>query len=201
MPVAHSSAGGWQRQLAPRRSVGTCRDDCNRANDRRTVDRRCRESPRVFRKAKTVVGLDIGSSAVKAVELQARGQVLPRGGVRHRAGAARRHRRRRHHRRRRGGRRDPPHLRGEQELQGEGRLRVALRQRRDRQEDHAAGDDRIGARASRSTGKRSSTSRSTSRTSTSTTRSSTPAPGRSRAAAWTCCSSRPRKKRSATTPA
>ena len=51
-------------------------------------------------KAKAVVGLDIGSSAVKAVELKAAGKGYRVDGVRHRADPARQHRRRRDHRRR-----------------------------------------------------------------------------------------------------
>ena len=58
-----------------------------------------RTSP-VFRRAKALVGLDIGSSAVKAVELKPAGKGYKVTGVRQRAGAARQHRRRRHHRRR-----------------------------------------------------------------------------------------------------
>ena len=59
-------------------------------------------------KSKAVVGLDIGSSAVKAVELKPAGKGFKVVAFGHRAGAARQHRRRRHHRRRRRRRRDPP---------------------------------------------------------------------------------------------
>ena len=158
------------------------------------------DSWRVSEKPRSVVGLDIGSSAVKAVELKPSGKgyrvaafgaepvppdaivdgaIIDAGAV---ADAIRQR------------------VRAQQGVQDQGRLRLALGQRRHRQEDHAAGDDGERSSTSRSTGKRSSTSRSTSRTSTSITRFSTPAPVPTRAAAWKCCSSRRRRKRSATTP-
>ena len=55
----------------------------------------------MFRRAKSLVGLDIGSSAVKAVELKPAGKAYKVTAFGSEAGAARQHRRRRHHRRRR----------------------------------------------------------------------------------------------------
>ena len=54
----------------------------------------------VWTKSQVARRLDIGSSAVKAVELKAGRQGLQGRRLRHRAGPARQHRRRRHHRRR-----------------------------------------------------------------------------------------------------
>jgi hypothetical protein len=69
------------------------------------------------------------------------GPVLQGGWLRVGAGAERHHRGWRHHRRRRGGRRRRA---GPRRLphQDEGRRRLAFRQRRHRQEDQSAGDDR-----------------------------------------------------------
>ena len=99
----------------------------------------------MFRRAKTLVGLDIGSSAVKAVELKAVRQDLQGHRLRRRVRSPRQHRRRRDHRRRGGGGCDPAAVREPQDPD-ERRRRVPVGQRRDRQEDHAAGDDRGGAR-------------------------------------------------------
>ena len=126
----------------------------------------------LFRKPKPLVGLDIGSSAVKAIELKPAGKGYKVAAFAQRAGAARQHRRRRDHRRRRRGRRHPPAVR---------------RPSASRPRDVAAslsGNSVIVKKItlpvmtdarnwpSRSTGRPSSTSRSTSRTSTSTTRCS-----------------------------
>ena len=99
----------------------------------------------VFRKAKSLVGLDIGSSAVKAVELKPVGKGYRVAAFGSRADAARQHRRRRHHRRRGRGRCDPAAVRRPRHPD-QGRCRLALGQRRHRQEDHPAGDDRGRAR-------------------------------------------------------
>ena len=66
---------------------------------------------RLFRKAKAVVGLDIGSSAVKAVELKPVGKGYQGRRVRLRSRSAGCHRRRRDHRCRRRRRRHPAHVR------------------------------------------------------------------------------------------
>jgi hypothetical protein len=93
-----------------------------------------------------VVGLDIGSSAVKAVELKPAGKGYRVAAFGMEPVPPDSHRRRRHHRRRRRRRRDPAGVRGQQGPSRPGGLRVALGQRRHRQEDHAAGDDRGRAR-------------------------------------------------------
>ena len=99
----------------------------------------------LFKKSRSVVGLDIGSSAVKAVELKAAGkgfrvaaygsEPIPPDSIVDGAiiDSARRRRV------------DPPRLRIEG-VQDQGSRGVALGQRRDRQEDLAAGHDRHRAR-------------------------------------------------------
>ena len=97
----------------------------------------------LFGKKKGLVGLDIGSSAIKAVELKAGGK----GGAeyqlvehRHRAAAARGHRRRRHHGLRRGHRRDPAALQRPED-QDHRRGHQRLGQRGHRQEDQPSPDE------------------------------------------------------------
>ena len=81
------------------------------ASGPRSTDLSPGEADRAVPQAETVVGLDIGSSAVKAVELKAGRQVLQGRRLRRRTAAIRRHRRRRDHRRRNRGRRHPAALR------------------------------------------------------------------------------------------
>ena len=98
----------------------------------------------MFGRSKSLVGLDIGSSAVKAVELKPAGKGFKVTCVRQPADPARQHRRRRHprrYRRRRCHQAPPRWLEGDDE----GRRGVAVRQCRHRQEDLAAVDDGSGA--------------------------------------------------------
>ena len=159
------------------------------------------EDQSMFRRTKAVVGLDIGSSAVKAVELKPAGKgfrvaafgsepvppdaivdgaIIDAGAV---ADAIRRV------------------FEHNKAFKSQGRLRLALGQRRDRQEDHAAGDDRVGAgRVDLLGGRAVHPVRHPGRQPR-LPDSRSPAPAPTRAAAWKCCSSRRRRKRSATTPA
>ena len=124
----------------------------------------------MFGRNKGLVGLDIGSSAVKAVELKASGKSyrvaafaseamapdsIVDGAIIDGAGVADAIRR----------------VFERAGTQDAGRGRVAVGQRRHRQEDQPAADDRGRAGRVDPAGRPSSTSRSTSRTSTSTTRS------------------------------
>ena len=146
---------------------------------------------------KNLVGVDIGASSIKVVQLkEARKKLQVVAVGLRRASAADDHRRPRHERRRRhrGPRSSIFHG---QEDPAAGRRHRRLRPVRHRPQDHRPDDDRRRSSTSRSTGRPSSTSPSTSSSCRSTTRSSGggPRPGR-----WISCSSPRRRTRSTTTP-
>ena len=154
----------------------------------------------MFRRAKALVGLDIGSSAVKAVELKPAGKgykvsafgsepvppdSIVDGAIIDGAAVADAIRR----------------LFDGRQHQDQGRRRVALGQRRHRQEDHAAGDDRGGAGRIDLLGSRAvhPVRHPGRQPRLPDPRHRRPAPAAR--ARWTSCWSRRRRKRSPTTPA
>jgi type IV pilus assembly protein PilM len=96
-------------------------------------------------------------------------------------------------------RRHPPRLRQQQSLQDEGRLRVTVWKRGHRQEDHAPGDDRKRAGGIDLLGSRAVHPFDIQDVNLDY-QILDPGTGPIRAAAWTCSSSPPRKKKSPTTP-